>query len=146
MEVGDVFLWRNYPFAVTGKIKDRWFLYLGRYSEDPFSEVYLLIPTATTQLNHFEQGGSRADHSYVMIKASDGFGFERDCVIDFDEIFYDITEHEFRSYEDDIVPKGNIDKEPVLRKIYEAVQAARYIDRCIKLQVRDNLRSIGISV
>lgn len=118
MEIGD-FLWRNYPFAVTGKIKDRWFLYLGKYKEDPFSECCILIPTATTQLHHFERGGSRAGHSYVMIKASDGFGFEADCVIDFDEVFYDTTEREFSLYKDDIVRKGNINKEPM-----EEAQAA----------------------
>lgn len=148
MEIGDVFVWRNYPFAVTGKTKDRWFLYLGKYREDPFAEFYILIPTATTQLHHFEPGGSRAGHSHIVVFVSDGFGFEADCVIDFDEVFYDTTEREFTLYFDkgEILLKGKIDKEPMLRKIYEAVLAARDIDRCIKRQVRDNLRSIGLSV
>lgn len=148
MKIGEVFLWRNYPYAVVGKIKDRWFLYLGKYREDPFSEIYLLIPTATTQLHHFEPGGNRAGHSHVMIRADDGFGFEADCVIDFEEVFYDTREHEFvRYYENgDIIRKGKIDKEQVLREIYKAIQSARDIDRCIKLCVRDNLRAIGIAV
>ena len=148
METGDVFLWRNYPYAVTGKIKDRWFLYLGKYRVDPFSEIYLLIPTATTQLHHFEPGGRRASHSYIMIKASDGFGFEADCVIDFDEVFYDTTERDFAQFcsRGDIIPKGRIDNQQTLLKIYKAVEAARDVDRCIKLCVRYNLKEIGVNI
>ena len=36
MTVGDVFLWRDYTYRATGRIKDRWFIYLGTYREDPF--------------------------------------------------------------------------------------------------------------
>lgn len=148
MEIGTVFVWRNYPFAVTGKTKDRWFLYLGTYNEDPFSEIFLLIPTATTQLHHFERGGRRCGHSFIYIRAGAGYGFEADCVIDFDEVFYDVPARVFAQYDAnrDIIPKGKIADSPMLKRIYDAIQSARDVDRSIKRCVRDNLRSIGVSV
>lgn len=148
MDIGTVFIWRNYPFAVAGKIKDRWFLYLGTHKEDPFSEIFLLIPTATTQLHHFELGGRRAGHSFVYIRAKDGYGFEADCAIDFDEVFYDISERVFTQYDSkgDIVVKGKIADAPMLKRICNAIQRARDVDQCIKRSVKNNLKSIGVDV
>lgn len=146
MDLGDVFLWRNYPFAVTGKIKDRWFLYLGTYKEDPFSDVVMLIPTATTQLHHFEAGGSRHGHSVVMISASEGYGFEADCVLDFDEVFYDTPKSDFDRYAGDMTIKGKISSNKKMKEIYEAIIRARDVDKIIKISIRNNFKDAGIKL
>jgi len=146
MDFGDVFLWRNYPFAVKGKIKDRWFLYLGTYKADPFSEVIMLIPTATTQLHHFEAGGSRYDHSVVIMNASEGYGFEADCVLDFDEVFYDTSKTDFDRYACDMTIKGKVNSNKKMKEIYEAIAKARDVDNIIKICIRDNFKNAGIKL
>lgn len=146
MEIGDVFRWNSYPFAIDGGAKPRWFLYLGTYREDPFSQIMLIIPTSTTQIHHFERGGKRSSHSHIFISAGDGFGFDRDCVLDFEEVFYDTPLEELKARERDIEMMGAIKSVSALQKIYSAICAARDVDRFIKIQVRDNLRSIGVPV
>ena len=148
MTVGDVFLWRDYPYRASGRIKDRWFIYLGTYRADPFSEVFLLIPTTTTQLHHFEPGGSRESHHFVRFQPSDGFGFEAECVADFDEVFYDTPQAKFDVYvqKGDITVKGRIASLSVFRQISDAIQKSREIDRCIKRSVLENLRRAGFEV
>lgn len=145
MTVGDVFLWRGYPYSATGKIKDRWFIYLGTYSEDPFSEAFLLIPTTTTQLHYYEPGGSRCSHQFVRFRPSDGFGFEAECVADFDDVFYDTPQTQFNSFVErgDITVKGRINRCSVLKQINNAIKKSRDIDRYIKHSVEKNLRLAG---
>ena len=61
---------------------------------------------------------------------------------------YDTTERDFAQFcsRGDIIPKGRIDNQQTLLKIYKAVEAARDVDRCIKLCVRDNLKAIGVNI
>jgi len=152
MNVGDVFVWHNYPYRKAGKIKDRWFIYLGTFKADPFSrslsEVFVMIPTTTTQLHHYEPEGDRYSHSIVRFTPSQGFGFEAECVADFDAVFYDITLATFNKFrqEDDIEVRGRIDHEPTMKKINNAVQQARFIDRRIKRSITENLRTAGFDV
>ena len=39
MQIGSVFIWKNFPFRKEGKEKDRYFVYFGksRYPENPIN-------------------------------------------------------------------------------------------------------------
>lgn len=148
MNVGDVFLWRDYPSPIAGRRKDRWFIYLGTYREDPFSEVFVLIPTTTTQLHHYEPDGDRETHQFVRFLPSEDFGFEAECIADFDTDFYHWKQTRFNAFIEngDITVKGRINSLSVLKQINIAIQRSRDTDRYIKRTVEKNLRDAGFDV
>lgn len=149
LQVGDIFLWKNYPYPRYEQniIKDRWFLCLGTYKEDIFSgEVMMLIPTATTQLQHFDRGGDREKHCFVRFFENENFGFAQECVIDFDEDFY-MSKKQVEPYFNELVIKGTIKNNPTKQQqIYNVVKSSSLIDRILKIQIRDNLRTIGAPI
>lgn len=147
MNVGDVFLWKKFPFREGGKAKDRWFIYLGTYIGAQSPVTLVLTVTTTTQLHYFESEGSRSDHHFVRFNRVDNWGFEADCVADFDNDFRIRTQVEIEeAYNNgDIVIRGQICERSMLQRIKNAVSTSRTIDHYIKRCVMDNLQNAMLS-
>ena len=142
INVGDIFVWRNFPFPYDRRspIKNRWFVCLGRA---PIFEQPLLIYvcTATTKIQEYEKGNSRHGHKHLRVT---GHGFRSECVIDVDYNFYPVEERTLKSHAQDVEIKGTL-PESDLRQLYDLIRRSSTLSRKVKLDVRDGLRRLGIT-
>lgn len=89
MKPGTVFKWENFPEAKFGdEKKPRWFVFLGE-SPSFLTPHWAYIHTTTTQLDHFQKGGSRYGHQFITFDCTKN-PFEENCVLDADEGNYPI--------------------------------------------------------
>ena len=98
MTVGTVFIWNNYEKISAFKSKRRWFIYLGKtgYGTIP---VIVHAGTTTTQFQYYQKGHVRSRHKHMEFKRGK-YGFNDDCLIDFDEDIHGISETKILSNED----------------------------------------------
>jgi hypothetical protein len=55
LKAGDIFTWQNYPLFMNEFKSQRWLLYLGNQT----IEALVYQVSTTTQLYHYQDGGSR---------------------------------------------------------------------------------------
>lgn len=151
MNVGDVFLWKKYPYNKEGISKPRWFVYLGEYreTEDPLDEitpVMIIAPTTTSQLHYYVPGEPREKHPYVRFTPQEGFGFASECILDLHVSDIVIEKIIFRNCEraGNIVLKGILDDQK-LREIYKKIYSSSGYSPKLKRQIRQNFNHAGIT-
>lgn len=149
MKVGTVFYWEAYPYPIEGEEKRRWFVYLGEYSDnlDPhFGPAWIIAPTTTTQLHHYEPGGLRADFPRVYFRPEDGFGFTTECVLDLSDARLVISLDVFRkNIETQKIKVCGRISDKKLRLIYEKIRDSRGYSFILKEVIHDNLNRAGLT-
>ena len=141
MEVGDVFVWKNFPYPKHGNIKDRWFVFLG-HTRFPDTPIFAFISTVTTQIQHYEKSGDRATHLFKKFKKGD-FGFPEDCILDLDTIYDNIKLDKLTASPDTEI-KGKIDT-PTLKEIYSLLVLSQKISRKVKCYIYESFNYAGIT-
>jgi hypothetical protein len=142
MKIGEVFIWRDFPYAkFPGEQKDRWFVYIGETSTLQLPIIATII-TATTQTQHYERGAMRANHSHIHIQQGQ-YGFERDCVLDLDEGYYEY-EASMLGSNPKIETRGATTEE-CLRRIYKAVLTSNTMSKQTQRDIYACLNRIGIT-
>ncbi|MBW8003070.1 MAG: hypothetical protein FVQ80_13800 [Planctomycetes bacterium] len=142
MKIGAVFFWSNFHKYKSGKLKGRWFIYLGKtvYGMKPERSH---IGTTTTKLRYYEKGGYR--HNNIIYRFSAGeFGFEEDCILDVDN---DINAEFTSKIENnpEITVKGFLDNSS-LEKLYVYIRDSKRIDKMVKQDIFHSFRSAGLNV
>lgn len=141
MKLGSVFMWRNFPLQEDGKVKDRYFIYLGKscYTDNP---IMVFLITATSRVHYYEEGGNRTHHNYIEFKAGQ-FCFTKDCI--FDVNFTDhLEEINFLNHKEDIEEKTVL-PESILKKIYNLILNSKTISQKIKKDIYINYNLGGIT-
>lgn len=143
MKPGDILLWKDFPYPqMGGKIKPRWFIYLGD-SGILSNPIFAYICTTTTQMADFEKGGKREGHRHFCFKKGE-FPFESDCLLDYDESpYHHLTKQELEK-NTNIQVMGNLGQR-LMREIYEGIYSSRSYSRIIKRDIRESINLIGIS-
>ncbi|GAB6280224.1 MAG: hypothetical protein STSR0007_02830 [Thermovirga sp.] len=151
MNVGDVFLWDQYPHNTEGEHKARWFIYLGEFKEspDPFDDtvpVMIIAPTTTTQLHYYEPGESRAGHPHIRFTPKEGFGFTSECILDLAKADVVVRKTNFQKQEESgrIEGKGHLTTAR-LKEIYGKIYDSRGYSPKLKHQIRENLNNAGVA-
>lgn len=140
MQLGSVFIWKNFPFRKEGKEKDRYFVYFGK-SHYPDNPIKVFLITTTSKVNKYEEGGNRKNHIHYKFKAG-YFGFVEDCILDFDSC-YSIEEENFEKRKDDMEEKGKLTKLDLIN-IYNLLLKSRYYSKKEKQDIHTNYNFYGI--
>ena len=141
MQVGSVFIWKNFPFREEGKEKDRYFVYFGE-SHYPDNPVKVFFITTTSRIYHYEEEGARKSHNYYRFKAG-SFGFIKDSVLDVDS-YYNIEKKDFEDYKEDLEEKGKL-PEIILKNIYNLILKSKNISMKVKQDIHYNYNLEGIT-
>jgi len=141
MKLGSVFIWRNFPFQGDGKVKDRYFIYLGK-SRYPDNPIMVFLITATSRVHYYEEGEIRIRHNYIKFKSGQ-FCFAKDCIVDVDSID-NLKEMDFLNHKKDIEEKTVL-TEFILKKIYNLILKSKYISMKIKQDIHTNYNFDGIT-
>lgn len=150
VKVGDVFIWKDYPYQADQQVKRRWFVCLGEVKEDPLETdsrlVQIIAPTTTTQTGHYLSDGHREGHPVVLFSRASGYGFTTDCLLDLgmEPAVWQRAEVESKHREGKILVKGTL-PDKVLRDIYFKVCASRSYAPKLKRQIKANLNAAGIT-
>ena len=86
MRVGSIFIWKEFNQQADERIKDRWFIYLGR-SPAFIEPIYAYIATTTSKIENYKNGGRFSNNNSVWFK-KDECNFNKDCVLDLDRNFF----------------------------------------------------------
>ena len=141
MQLGSVFIWKNFPFREEGKEKDRYFVYFGE-SHYPDNPVKVFFITTTSRIYHYEEEGARKNHNYYRFKAG-SFGFIKDSVLDIDS-YYNIEKKDFEDYKEDLEEKGKL-PEIILKNIYNLILKSKNISMKVKQDIHYNYNLEGIT-
>jgi len=141
MQLGSVFIWKNFPFREEGKEKDRYFVYFGE-SHYPDNPVKVFFITTTSRIYHYEEEGARKNHNYYRFKAG-SFGFIKDSVLDIDS-YYNIEKKDFEDYKEDLEEKGKL-PETILKNIYNLILKSKNISMKVKQDIHYNYNLEGIT-
>ena len=141
MQLGSVFIWKNFPFREEGKEKDRYFVYFGE-SHYPDNPVKVFFITTTSRIYHYEEEGARKNHNYYRFKAGP-FGFVKDSVLDIDS-YYSIEKKDFEDYKEDLEEKGKL-PEIILKNIYNLILKSKNISMKVKQDIHYNYNLEGIT-
>ena len=141
MQLGSVFIWKNFPFREEGKEKDRYFVYFGE-SHYPDNPVKVFFITTTSRIYHYEEEGARKNHNYYRFKAG-SFGFIKDSVLDIDS-YYNIEKKDFEDYKEDWEEKGKL-PEIILKNIYNLILKSKNISMKVKQDIHYNYNLEGIT-
>ncbi len=141
MQLGSVFIWKNFPFREEGKEKDRYFVYFGE-SHYPDNPVKVFFITTTSKIYHYEEEGARKNHNYYRFKAG-SFGFIKDSVLDIDS-YYNIEKKDFEDYKEDLEEKGKL-PEIILKNIYNLILKSKNISMKVKQDIHYNYNLEGIT-
>jgi hypothetical protein len=88
MNAGTVIKWNDFQDRqYEGKVKPRWFVYMGDTGPLSLSYRRAYLFTTTGQVEKFAPGGERERHTHCSF-SPDTSPFERPCVMDFDEDYY----------------------------------------------------------
>ena len=142
MQLGSVFIWKNFPYCKDGNIKNRYFLYIGE-SHFPVNPVHIFLITATTRKMHYEIGGSREEHNIYKFKAG-SFGFVEDCILDIDFLQSNITKSAFNSCQNEIKEVGKL-PEKELKEIYNLILKSKYINLKVKQDIYSSYNHTNIT-
>ncbi|MCJ7790142.1 MAG: hypothetical protein MUP69_08180 [Candidatus Atribacteria bacterium] len=140
MQLGSVFIWKNFPFREEGKAKDRYFVYFGE-SHYPDNPIKVFLITTTSKVNKYEEDGNRKNHIHYKFKAG-YFGFVEDCILDFDSC-YSIEEENFEKHKDDMEERGKLTKFDLIN-IYNLLLKSRYYSKKEKQDIHTNYNFYGI--
>jgi len=140
MQIGELFLWDEFPYPKDGNPKPRLFIFLGK-SSIFFPPIIYYIATFTSQTKYYELHGKREKNTIVKFKQEE-FNLDSESVIDLDNDIYDfITENEFNNNENiRFICKISNEK---LKLIYEKLLITG-ISKQIKIDIHYCLNSIGI--
>ena len=125
MKIGTVFFWDNLQVDLSGKIKSRWFIYLGKtpYGIDPPRSH---LGTTTTQLRYYGVSGYRQHNITLRFSAGES-GFEQDCILDIDKDIHSELTLKLEN-NSNIIIKGHLKKEK-LEKLYDLIKSSNRIDK-----------------
>lgn len=118
LRCGDVFVWRDFPYQHDEKIKDRWFVFLGRM-DITNNPVFYYMQTTTTNIDVFEKGGPRQSHKTIKMTAAET-PFREDCVLDATIATVNLTEEQLDKFSPCFKYKGHLPenkKMEILKKI-----------------------------
>lgn len=142
LQVGTVIRWNNFPDPRYGtEIKPRWFIYLGR-TDSLSNPIIIHIATTTTQLQHFESGGIRANHSHYKFSSKDT-PFDEDCILDYEEKPYPVEQSIFEGNPD--IEIKELLNENKIRMIYNQIRESNAYSKVIKLDIHRCLNNDGIT-
>ena len=140
MDFGSVILWHKFPYQKDREVKDRWFVYLGKYQYGD-SQENLYLFTTTTQQIHYSAGGKRERNLRVAIKAG-SYGFDRDCIMDIDMGWEAVPERLVLGNPDisvrSVLPVG------LLREVHGLISRSRFIPLKVKLDIHNSYLIAGI--
>jgi len=133
----DKFDMQHFP----GEDKPIWIIYFGVDSifDCP---IFVYFCKTTTRIDDFKSGRKRDSHKYKKFSKGQ-YGFEEDCLIDFNEKPYtDITKEKFNSYT--ITKKGRLPNQDI-KEIFERCLKKYLITPQLK-SVRDSLAKAEIYI
>jgi len=144
LEIGTLLRWDHFTQPRYGtETKARWFIYLGETG--PFSQIALIyLATTTTQMDHFQQGSSRAGHSHFKFETRQFNIFDYDCILDFDDPPYAIEKVTFLNRQADIAVKGKLNEE-TLRMIYNRFLKSGACSKMVMLDIHDSFNKAEIA-
>jgi hypothetical protein len=142
LTVGEVIRWDNFPYRKDGPIKPRWFIYLGRTSILT-TPIFAYLCTTTTQNEHFNPGGSRANHAIKKFDVKQFPMFEQDCILDYDEELYEVPEEILEKCKGHIIVKERLD-ENTLRNIYKQFSRPGVVSPIKMRDIHDSFNRDGI--
>lgn len=131
---GSVILWEDYEFLETGERKNSHFLVL----TDCRYESFLAI-RATTQLEYYENGGSRMTRSFLIIELGKEKVFTRKVAIDFTRIKILPLEKMSSIWGSGLKRLGKISN-GLLDDVDRIVNESRVIERNYKTWIRESSR------
>jgi hypothetical protein len=143
-QVGTVIRWDNFPYHRYGEgDKARWLICVG--FTGVFSQIAMVYSyTTTTQLQHFEAGGSRENHYRYVFKKSEHPCFDTDCAIDFNESPYAIEKTKLDNHIKDIEEMGLL-REETMRMIYKNTIESKQISLIVKKDIYNSYNQAGIT-
>lgn len=137
LDIGDIFIWENFPYPITGEIKRRWFIYFG---DGGYFSLDVYIFTTTTNMN-------RKDEDSIIFKKGE-YLFESDCILNVGRNHYskNITKDDIKKH----IENGNISKKSKLqnnkiREIYNKVLKSKFIIYKDKMAIHNALNISGIT-
>ena len=140
MTLGSVILWHNFPFQKDKVIKDRWFVYLGKYRYgDTNKNLYLF--TTTTQMQYYLPGGEREKKIRISFKGGN-YGFEKDCILDID--FGPEAIPEINLYDNSNITVKGLLPENILRQIHNLIERTKHISPKVKMDIHNSYIMAGI--
>ena len=144
LEIGTVLRWDKFRLKrYVGEIKPRWFIYIGETGL--LSQTsYIYLATTTTQVDHFQAGGSRSGHNKFTFKTQEFHEFEQDCILDYEEEPYAIEKEGFLKTQGDIFVKGKL-KEETMRMIYNQFLRSGSCSNITMLDIHDSFNKAGIT-
>jgi len=143
LQIGTVLKWDNFPLRrYGGKLKPRWFIYIGETGL--LSQITIIyLATTTTKADPFKAGGSRSDHNKFTFRTQEFREFEEDCILDYDEQPYAIEKDKFLKNQSDISVKGQL-KEETMRMIYNQFLRSGSCSNIIMFDIHDSFNKAGI--
>lgn len=142
MDIGSVFRWNGYAKQKDGKLKARWFIYLGLSSILSNPQNVFLLPS-TTQTELYKKGNRRQNHKKIKRFKKGSCGFEDESIVDIDFFENNWVLHEFNRCSSDMEVKGKVSSN-ILMQLYDLILSDYYIEKIIIVDIRRNLNSIGI--
>jgi len=100
--------------------------------------------TTTTQLQHFDPGGSREGHAHFVFKTCVFPCFDQDCAIDFNESPYPIEKNKLAMYSTKIDEKGILN-EQTMRMVYKRTEFSRHVSYVVKMDIFTSYHQAGIT-
>jgi len=142
MDIGSVFRWNDYPKQKDGKLKARWFIYLGLSSILSNPQNVFLLPS-TTQIELYERGNRRQNHKKIKRFKRGSCGFKSESIIDIHFFENNWILGEFNKYSRDMEVHGKVSNN-TLTQLYNFILTDYYIEKIIIVDIRRNLNNIGV--
>ncbi len=144
LKPGTVIFWNdfnipNYP----GKIKDTWFIYLGKDSVFD-CPIYIYCHRFTSQIQHFTDTGDRKNDLTISFSKKQYEIFDDHCIINFREKNYSIPTYYIENNLNNIQLKGIL-PEDAIRRIWNLLQKAPHYSPKILDSIKKSLNNIGIT-
>lgn len=144
LEVGTLLRWNHFPWPRYGtEIKPRWFICLGETG--PFSQIsFIYLATTTTQIEHFQPGGTRTGHNKFKFETRQFAFFDDDCILDYDDPPYAIKKQDLLNHLADLEVKGKLN-EQTLRMIYNNLLKSDSYSKMVLLDLHNSFNNAGIT-
>ena len=141
MQLGSVFIWKNFSRSKDGTVKDRYFVYVGE-SHFPDNPISIFLITTTTRKMHYKEGGPRESHSIYKFKAGT-FGFIKDSILDIDFLYNLKKKDLYRGLKE--IETICCLPEHVLKEIYDLILKSKNISLKIKENIYISYNQAGIT-
>ena len=140
--VGQVLVWKRYPFQRDGILKTRYFVYLGDSGNCTcLVECYFI--SCTTRLQYYQDGGERSGHIILRVDAGT-YRLPMDSIFDFDLSFDSHHKESLQGYEADLSVLYQLDAVEI-RKFYEHICRSPKISLRAKQDVYRSMEKSGIT-